>query len=63
MNLPPTDEETALLEKELRHVVDNDRFILSPRIRTLQAILNKIRREPLPPMRHKSRRPKADTRG
>jgi len=56
MNLELSDEETALLETELRNILDNDRYFLSPRVRTLREILNKIRpepvREPLPPMRH-----------
>jgi hypothetical protein len=40
----------------LRRTIDDDRYPLSPRIRTLKAILGKIRpepvREPLPPLRH-----------
>ena len=52
MNLKLTDEETALLEKELRKLLDNDRYFLSARCRTLRGILDKIRpepkREPLP---------------
>ena len=39
--------------KELHEIVENDRYPFSPRIRTLRAILNKLRpepiREPLPP--------------
>jgi hypothetical protein len=56
MHLELTDEQAAALERELSNIVDNDRYPLSPRIRTLQAILNKIRpetkREPLPPQKH-----------
>ena len=56
MNLELSNEQTAVLEKELRDIVENDRYPLSPRILTLKEILNKIRpepiREPLPPLRH-----------
>jgi len=55
MNLDLTDEETAALTQELHDIVENDRYPFSPRIRTLRAILNKLRpepvREPLPPLR------------
>jgi hypothetical protein len=43
MNLQLSDEETALLEMELRNILDNERYFLSPRCRTLREILNKIR--------------------
>jgi hypothetical protein len=53
MHLDLTDEETAALTQELHDIVENDRYPFSPRIRTLRAILNKLRpepvREPLPP--------------
>jgi hypothetical protein len=53
MHLDLTDEEAAALTKELRDIIENDRYPLSPRIRTLRAILAKLRpepvREPLPP--------------
>jgi hypothetical protein len=53
MHLDLTDEETAALTQELHNIVENDRYPFSPRIRTLRAILNKLRpdpvREPLPP--------------
>ena len=53
MNLDLTDDEAAALTRELRDIVENDRYPFSPRIRTLRAILNKLRpepvREPLPP--------------
>jgi hypothetical protein len=56
MNLELTDEQAPALERELSSIVQNDRYPLSPRIRTLQAILNKIRPEPkpepLPPLKH-----------
>jgi hypothetical protein len=53
MNLDLTDEEIAVLTQELHDIVENDRYPFSPRIRTLRAILAKLRpepvREPLPP--------------
>jgi hypothetical protein len=53
MTLDLTDEEAALLLKELNGLIDGDRYFLSPRIKTLKAIRAKIRpeptREPLPP--------------
>jgi hypothetical protein len=53
MNLDLTDEEGAALTNELHDIVENDRYPFSPRIRTLRAILNKLRLEParerLPP--------------
>jgi hypothetical protein len=53
MNLDLTDEETTALARLLGDAIDGDRFPLSPRIQTMQAILAKIRpeptREPLPP--------------
>jgi hypothetical protein len=56
MNLELSDEEAAALGRELRDIIENDRYPFSPRIRTLQAILNKIRPEPkpelLPPQKH-----------
>jgi hypothetical protein len=51
MNLDLTDEESAALLRELDHIIDGDRYFLSPRIRTLTAIRDNIRpppvREPL----------------
>ena len=45
--------EAALLLKELKDIIDGDRYFLSDRIKTLKAIRAKIRpepaREPLPP--------------
>jgi hypothetical protein len=56
MNLDLTDEEAAALLRELDHIIDGDRYILSSRIQTLTAIRDKLRpppvREPLPPLRH-----------
>ena len=43
MNLDLSDEETRALTQELHHIVENDRYPFSPRIRTLRAILNKLR--------------------
>ena len=52
MNLDLSDEQAAALERELRRIVDDDRYPLSPRIRVLREIRNMIRpepkREPLP---------------
>jgi hypothetical protein len=56
MNLDLTDEETTALARLLSDTIDRDRFPLSPRVRTLKAILAKLRpepvREPLPPRKH-----------
>ena len=49
MNLHLTDDEIALLTKELDAIVRNDRYFLSPRIQTLRAILAKLRPEPARP--------------
>jgi hypothetical protein len=53
MNLDLSPEETSALVRELDHIVDTDRYFLSPRIQTLKGILAKLRpdpiREPLPP--------------
>jgi hypothetical protein len=53
MGLDLSDEEAAALTQELHHIVENDRYRFSPRIRRLRAILAKLRpepaREPLPP--------------
>jgi hypothetical protein len=54
-HLDLTDDEAAALTQELHDIVENDRYPFSPRIRTLRAILNKLRpepvREPLPPLK------------
>jgi hypothetical protein len=42
-----TDEEAAALTQELRDIVESDRYPFSPRIRTLRAILAKLRPEPV----------------
>jgi hypothetical protein len=48
-----TDEEELALAAELKRTIADDRYPLSPRIRTLSAILDKLEpppvREPLPP--------------
>jgi hypothetical protein len=53
MHLDLSDDEAAALTQELHAIVGNDRYPLSPRIRTLRGILAKLRpepvREPLPP--------------
>jgi hypothetical protein len=55
MNLDLTDEETAALIEELHDIVESDRYPFSHRIRTLRAILAKLRpepvRKPLPPLK------------
>jgi hypothetical protein len=66
MTLDLTDEEAALLLKELNGLIDGDRYFLSDRIRTLKAIRAKIRPEPareaLPPPPKRYAPPRA-TRG
>ena len=49
MQLDLSDDETAALLRELDHIIDGDRFPLSPRIRMLSAIRDKLR--PPPPAR------------
>ena len=46
MNLELSDEQAAALEKELRRIIDDDRYPLSPRIEMLREIRNMIRPEP-----------------
>ena len=67
-NLELTDEEVAVLVPELTNISWNDRYQLSSRIRTLKAILGKLKQEPArsaaspepkvyePPSRGRSRR-------
>ena len=56
MNLELSDEQAAALERELRRIIDDDPYPLSPRIQVLREIRNMIRpepvREPLPAPRH-----------
>jgi hypothetical protein len=53
MKLDLSDEQGAVLTKELDGIIDKDRYPFSPRIRTLKDILAKLRpepvRAPLPP--------------
>jgi hypothetical protein len=53
MQLDLTDDETAALTRLLTNTIDADRYPLSPRIRALKGILDKIEpppiRGPLPP--------------
>jgi hypothetical protein len=53
MHLDLSDEETAALADLLKRRIADDPYPLSPRVRILQAIVNKIEpptvREPLPP--------------
>ena len=66
MNLDLTDEETAVLLKELANIMEGDRYFLSQRIKTLKAIRAKIRpepvRPPLPPPPTRYEPPKTTTR-
>jgi hypothetical protein len=47
MHLDLTDEEAAVLTQELHDIVESDHYPFSPRIRTLRAILGKLRPEPM----------------
>jgi hypothetical protein len=55
MHLDLSDDEAAALIRELHDIIESDHYPFSPRIRTLRAILAKLRpepaREPLPPSR------------
>jgi hypothetical protein len=55
MHLDLSDDQTAAPARLLRKTIDDDRYPLSPRIRLLQVILDKIdpprAREPLPPLK------------
>ena len=46
-HLELSDEEEAALIKELDNIVERDRYPFSPRVRTLRAILAKLRPEPV----------------
>jgi hypothetical protein len=46
MNRDLSDDEPAVLTRELADIVENARYPLSHRIRTLRAILAKLRPEP-----------------
>ena len=47
MNPDLSDDEPAVLTRELADFAENARYPLSHRIRTLKAILRKLRREPV----------------
>jgi hypothetical protein len=47
MHLDLSDDEAAALAKELHAIVENDRYPLSPRIRSLSGILAQLRPEPV----------------
>jgi hypothetical protein len=46
-NLELSDTETADLIDLLKRAIVTDRYALSPRVQTLEAILNKLRPEPI----------------
>ena len=46
MTLDLTDHEAALLLKELKGLIDGDRYFLSDRIKTLKAMCARIKAEP-----------------
>jgi hypothetical protein len=56
MALELTDERNEALIRELSRIIQNDRYLLSPRIVALKEILGQLwpepTREPLPPRRH-----------
>jgi hypothetical protein len=60
MHLDLSDEEAAALTQERYHLVENDHYPFSPRIRTLKGILAKLGpepvRQPLPRRRRCMRR-------
>ena len=47
MHLDLTDEEAAVLIRELSDITWSDRYPLSPRVKTLNAILAKLRPAPV----------------
>jgi hypothetical protein len=56
VNLELSDDESAALTKELRDIVERDRYPFSRRIGVLKAILGKlapepVRAPPLPPLK------------
>jgi hypothetical protein len=61
------DDDKAILADLLRETIERDRFPLSPRVRRLKAILDKLdppapRAEPLPPPKPPGERSMALTR-
>jgi hypothetical protein len=55
MHLDLSDEESAALTRLLRKAIDDDRFPVSPRMRLLQGVLDKLERSRvrnlLPPLK------------
>ena len=49
MNVELTDEQAAALLRELNRIIENDRYPLSPRIRTLREIRAKLPGAPAQP--------------
>ena len=47
MHVELSDEEKIALAAELKRTIAEDRYPLSPRIRTLQSILDNLRPEPV----------------
>jgi hypothetical protein len=46
MNLQLSDKQSELLARELRALIDNDKYFLSSWVQTLQEIVDMIRPEP-----------------
>jgi hypothetical protein len=63
VKLDLTDEESAALLRELNNIIENDRYPLSQRIRTLRGIRAKFPTAPREPRRPGRRRPKNAVRG
>jgi hypothetical protein len=47
MHIDLSDDETAVLLRELDHIIEGDRFPLSPRVLTLKAIARSSGRNPI----------------
>jgi hypothetical protein len=47
MHFDLTDAEAEALTQELAGIIESARYALSPRIRTLRAVLDKLRPEPV----------------
>ena len=47
MNIDLSDDEAAVLLRDLDGIIDGHNYFLSPRVRTLMAIRAKIRPEPV----------------
>jgi hypothetical protein len=65
MHLDLSDGEDAALIQELHDIVESDHYPFSPRIRTLRAIISKLRPEPgrEPPLPQKHYEPPRFVRG